>query len=166
MPAFARLSKLARDVAVRVLPKGTRDAIRAFQRRHKLQAVPVGTVDFGSLRRLDPISPIFGLDRDLISVERWYIEKFLDTHRADVRGRVLEMGDPAYTLKFGDGRVTRSDVLNYVEGNPKATIVGDLTNADIVTERCFWVGIYPGLTEDHLEYTAKTIRDFVASASR
>lgn len=137
MPALARLSKLARDVAVRVLPKGTRDAIRAFQRRHRLQAVPVGTVDFGSLRRLDPISPIFGLDRDLISVERWYIEKFLDTHRTDVRGRVLEMGDPGYTVKFGDGRVTQSDVLNYVAGNPKATIVGDLTNAPHIADNTF-----------------------------
>lgn len=137
MPLFARLSKLARDIAVRVLPKGTRDAIRAFQRRHRLQAVPVGTVDFGSLRRLDPVSPIFGIDRDLISVERWYIESFLDRHRGDVRGRVLEMGDPAYTLKFGDGRVTRSDVLNYVEGNPKATIVGDLTDAPQIPDNTF-----------------------------
>ncbi|MDG6079362.1 lipopolysaccharide biosynthesis protein RfbH [Erythrobacter litoralis] len=40
-------------------------------------------------------------------------------------------------------------------------VVGELTNADIVTERCFWVGIYPGLDEDHLEYTAECISKFV-----
>ena len=32
----------------------------------KLRAVPVGSVDFGSLDRLDPISAIFGKDRDLL----------------------------------------------------------------------------------------------------
>jgi CDP-6-deoxy-D-xylo-4-hexulose-3-dehydrase len=40
-------------------------------------------------------------------------------------------------------------------------VVGDLTNADIVTERCFWVGIYPGLGESQIGYTAETIAKFV-----
>lgn len=40
-------------------------------------------------------------------------------------------------------------------------VVGDLTNADIITDRCFWIGLYPGLTEAHLEYTTGVIRDFV-----
>ena len=43
-------------------------------------------------------------------------------------------------------------------------VVGELTNADIVTERCFWVGIYPGLDEDHLTYTAETLRNFLRQA--
>ena len=40
-------------------------------------------------------------------------------------------------------------------------VVGELTNADIVTERCFWVGIYPGLDERQIGYTADTIEKFV-----
>jgi CDP-6-deoxy-D-xylo-4-hexulose-3-dehydrase len=40
-------------------------------------------------------------------------------------------------------------------------VVGELTNADIVTDRTFWVGIYPGLAEDHLQFVNETIRDFV-----
>ena len=43
-------------------------------------------------------------------------------------------------------------------------VVGELTNADIVTERCFWVGIYPGLDEDHLTYTAETLCNFLRQA--
>ena len=43
-------------------------------------------------------------------------------------------------------------------------VVGDLTNADIVTERTFWIGLYPGLTEDHIAYATDTIRDFVRRA--
>jgi CDP-6-deoxy-D-xylo-4-hexulose-3-dehydrase len=40
-------------------------------------------------------------------------------------------------------------------------VVGELTNADIVTERCFWVGIYPGLDERQIGYTADTIEKYV-----
>ena len=40
-------------------------------------------------------------------------------------------------------------------------VAGDLANADIVTERTFWIGIYPGLGDDHLEYVAQTIQKFV-----
>jgi CDP-6-deoxy-D-xylo-4-hexulose-3-dehydrase len=42
-------------------------------------------------------------------------------------------------------------------------VVGDLTNADVVTRNCFWIGLFPGLTEDHLAYTVETIADFVAA---
>lgn len=41
-------------------------------------------------------------------------------------------------------------------------VVGELTNADLVTTDTFWIGLYPGLTEDHLDYTASTIAAFVA----
>ena len=37
-------------------------------------------------------------------------------------------------------------------------VVGDLTNADRVMHQTFWVGIYPGLSNQHLEYTAASIR--------
>ena len=40
-------------------------------------------------------------------------------------------------------------------------VVGDLTNADIVTERTFWIGIYPGLGEDHLQFVAEKIHQFI-----
>jgi SAM-dependent methyltransferase len=94
-------------------------------------------VAYGDLRRLTPISPVFGLDRGLPIIDRYYIEAFLAKHAADIRGRVLEMGDPAYTSRFGGDRVTRSDVLHYVAGNPKATIVGDLTTADHIPSDSF-----------------------------
>jgi CDP-6-deoxy-D-xylo-4-hexulose-3-dehydrase len=43
-------------------------------------------------------------------------------------------------------------------------VVGDLTNADIVTERTFWLGLYPGLNEEHVAYVADTVRGFLAGA--
>lgn len=137
MPVIAKVRDAARGVATALLPLGLREWMRGVQRRYRLQAVPVGSVDFGSLRRLSPISPIFGKDRDLVSVERYYIERFLADHAADIRGRTLEMGDPAYTLRFGGDRVTQPDVLHYVPGNPQATVVADLTDAPHIPDDSF-----------------------------
>lgn len=40
-------------------------------------------------------------------------------------------------------------------------VVGDLTNADIVTERTFWLGVFPGLTDAHIDYMVECVRNFV-----
>lgn len=136
MTPAARLEKIVRDSATVLLPLKLRQWIRKQQRLHKLQSVPVGSVDFGGLRRLSPISTVFGQDRDLLTIERFYIEEFLARHAADIRGRCLEMGDPAYTLKFGSS-VTQPDVMSYVEGNPQATIVADLTDAPHIPDDSF-----------------------------
>src|SRR5215470_13323152 len=118
------------------LPLGLRRWLRARQHRHRLQWPRRGSVDFGGLRRLTPVSRIVGFDRGL-PIDRYYIERFLGTHAGDVRGRVLEIGDDRYTRQFGGGRVTRSDVLHVVAGNPQATIVADLTRADAVPSGSF-----------------------------
>lgn len=96
----------------------------------------VGRMRFGNLRRLTPISRVFGFDRGQ-PIDRYYIEAFLAKHAEDIRGNVLEIGDDSYTRKFGDDRITRSDVLHAVEGNPKATIVADLTCADHIPSDAF-----------------------------
>jgi CDP-6-deoxy-D-xylo-4-hexulose-3-dehydrase len=41
--------------------------------------------------------------------------------------------------------------------------VGDLKNADVVMNRAFWVGVYPGLTAAMIDYLLETIHDFVIS---
>ena len=97
--------------------------------RRRLLGIPrPGSVAWGDLRRLEPISRDFGTDRGL-PVDRYYIERFLSQNAGDVKGRVLEIGDRTYTVKYGEDRVTRSDVLHVKPGNPVATIVGDLTDA-------------------------------------
>lgn len=97
---------------------------------------PLGRVRFGDLRRQTPISRYFGLDRGR-PIDRYYIENFLARHGEDIRGRVLEVGDNTYTRNFGAGRVARSEVLHVSEGNPMATYVGDLANADHIPGEAF-----------------------------
>jgi SAM-dependent methyltransferase len=93
-------------------------------------------VEFGSLRRVTPISRDWGWDRGL-PLDRYYIETFLSGHREDIRGRVLEIGDNTYTRRFGADRVAVSDVLHVEDGNPLATIVADLTQADHIPAEIF-----------------------------
>ena len=92
--------------------------------------------DWGELRRLRPVSREFGYDRGL-PVDRYYIERFLETHRQDVAGRTLEIGDDEYTRRYGGGRVTRRDVLHVHARNPAATIVGDLIDAPQIADGIF-----------------------------
>ena len=40
-------------------------------------------------------------------------------------------------------------------------VVGDLTNADIVTDRTFWIGLYPGLGSEQLHYAGETLTKFL-----
>jgi hypothetical protein len=77
----------------------------------------------------EPLSRVFGSDRGR-PIDRWYIERFLERHRGDVRGRVLEVAERTYTEWYGDGAVTSSDILYAAEGLPEATVVGDLATGD------------------------------------
>ena len=84
----------------------------------------------GTLRRTTPLSGEWGFERGT-PIDRHYIEHFLNEHRSDIRGRVLEIKNDAYTKRFGRG-LERCDVLDIDPGNPRATIVSDLTAADAV----------------------------------
>ncbi|MCR8577392.1 lipopolysaccharide biosynthesis protein RfbH [Streptomyces sp. Isolate_219] len=42
-------------------------------------------------------------------------------------------------------------------------VSGELTNSDTVTEHTFWVGVYPGLTEEMIDYVIASITEFVGS---
>lgn len=97
---------------------------------------PFGKVNWGSLRKLAPVSRKFGLDRGR-AIDRYYIENFLLKNCQDVRGRVLEIGGSHYTKLFGNGNQVISDVLHAVPGNPQATLVGDLATGEGIPQGAF-----------------------------
>ncbi len=102
--------------------------------RPPLPLAPAAPVDVVPV----PVSRTFGFDRGL-PIDRYYIEDFLGSCRADVRDRVLEIGSDAYTRRFGGPQVTRRDVLN-VHAAPGTTVVADLTRAENIpaaTYDCF-----------------------------
>jgi len=89
----------------------------------------------GVLRRTTPLSDAWGSDRGT-PVDRYYIEAFLDRHRDDIRGRMLEVRDSRYTSRFGTA-VTAVEVVDVDERNPEATIVADLAAADSIEAESF-----------------------------
>lgn len=40
-------------------------------------------------------------------------------------------------------------------------MVGDLTNTDVIMNRTFWIGVYPGMNDDIVQYMIKVIQYFV-----
>jgi glycosyltransferase involved in cell wall biosynthesis len=96
----------------------------------------LGKVNFGDFHGTEPIGGNFGYDRGL-PVDRHYIEQFLGSNADAIKGRVLEIGDNEYTLKFGRDQVTKSDILHYTAVNPKATFVGDLADPNLLPAGTF-----------------------------
>jgi CDP-6-deoxy-D-xylo-4-hexulose-3-dehydrase len=64
-------------------------------------------------------------------------------------------------LLFG-GNLTRQPAYAGV----RYRVVGDLANSDAVMYGAFWVGVYPGLTEEMLAYVAREIRAFCRAEVR
>jgi SAM-dependent methyltransferase len=89
----------------------------------------------GQLRRLTPIDPNWGFERGT-PIDRVYVDRFISSHAEDIRGRVLEIAAPDYTSRLGSS-VERVDILMAKEGNPQATIVGDLADAPHIPDDTF-----------------------------
>ena len=69
--------------------------------------------------------------------------------------RELESKHIATRLLFG-GNLTRQPAYKEVEYR----VIGDLKNTDFVMRNVFWIGLYPGLTEQMLDYVIDTISHF------
>jgi SAM-dependent methyltransferase len=83
----------------------------------------------------EPICPTWGLSRGQ-PVDRYYVDRFLSRHSADITGHVMEIGDDGYSRRFGSAGVTHTDVLDVNPHNPSATIIADLAEAsDLSSDR-------------------------------
>jgi CDP-6-deoxy-D-xylo-4-hexulose-3-dehydrase len=69
----------------------------------------------------------------------------------------LEARNIATRLLFGGNLARQPAYL----GVPSRTI-GDLSNSDFVMNNTLWLGVYPGLTEEMLNYVVDSIHEFVS----
>ena len=132
-----RLKKLARFLSIQM-----KDSFR-IGRLHGLLSGSRGSmqrsrkaVDFGSLGTAIPISLNFGWDRGT-PIDRYYIESFLAQKAADIKGRVLEVGDDSYSRRYGGSKITKQDVLHLDVKHPNVSLVGDLTQPGVLPEGVF-----------------------------
>lgn len=96
-----------------------------------------------------------------------------------------ENSDPSWfgfllTLRKGSG-IRRTDLLNYLDQHKVGTrllfagnltrqpymlnqhyrVHGELINTDLVMNQTFWIGVYPGLTQEMLDFAAEKIETFL-----
>jgi len=80
-----------------------------------------------------------------------------------------------------DAGFTRDEIVKYLEDNKIATrmlfagnitlhpsfedvkyrIFGDLKNTDIIMNNAFWIGVYPGFTEEMINYILRKFNEFL-----
>ncbi|QMV12973.1 lipopolysaccharide biosynthesis protein RfbH [Vibrio spartinae] len=77
-------------------------------------------------------------------IERVELLKFLDQNKIGTR------------LLFA-GNLTRQPYFD----NVQYRIVGDLTNTDIIMHNTFWIGVYPGLHREHLDFVIEKFEEFL-----
>ena len=87
-------------------------------------------------RDIEPLSYLWGFDRGL-PLNRYYIERFLEEFRGDIRGHCLEFQDSPYTRRYGGDAVTKLDILHIDDSQPQATIVADLTKPNDIPTGTF-----------------------------
>ncbi|HSP23888.1 MAG TPA: methyltransferase domain-containing protein, partial [Saliniramus sp.] len=118
------------------MPPRARLIARRIVRGPGSASPPRGEGNFGDVRRTSPSDPDFGFSRGL-PVDRHFIEAFLEAQSDAIAGRVLEIGDDAYTRRFGGADVTRADVLHVSPDAPGATFTGDLADAPSLPDAAF-----------------------------
>ena len=72
--------------------------------------------------------------------------------------QALEERRIATRLLFG-GNLLRQPAYRGIEHR----VVGELDNADFVMENTFWVGVYPGLSEEQLDYVIESVHEIVGA---
>lgn len=76
-------------------------------------------------------------------VKRVELVTFLDQHKIGTR------------LLFA-GNLTRQPYFESVEYR----VVGELINTDIIMNHTFWIGVFPGLSTDHLDFVIEKFKEF------
>jgi len=77
-------------------------------------------------------------------IDRVELLKFMDQYNIGTR------------LLFA-GNLTRQPYFENVEYR----VVGELTNTDIIMNHTFWVGVFPGLSTDHLDFVIEKFEEFL-----
>ena len=133
------IKKISQKVKYYIKKMKLRNIFKSAQKKakNKTGKIPsTGEISIGDLNRTTPFSTQFGYDRGG-PIDRYYIENFLNDNSSLIRGRVLEIGDNVYTLKYGGSNVTKSDIFHIDDSNEQATFVGDLSNAPHLPSNTF-----------------------------
>ncbi|WP_312612958.1 lipopolysaccharide biosynthesis protein RfbH [Oscillibacter sp.] len=74
--------------------------------------------------------------------------------------RYIEQRNVQTRLLFS-GNLIKHPCFDQMRGGDGYRVVGELTNTDFIMNNTFWVGVYPGMTDEMIDYMAKTILEAV-----
>ena len=87
------------------------------------------------------VKPESGLNRNNVT-------RYIEDHNVQTR------------LLFS-GNLIKHPCFDQMRGTDAYRVVGELTNTDFIMNNTFWVGVYPGMTDEMIDYMAKTIIEAV-----
>ena len=82
-----------------------------------------------------------GLDRNKVT-------KYIEEHNVQTR------------LLFS-GNLIKHPCFDQIRGTDAYRVVGELKNTDFIMSHTFWVGVYPGMTDEKIDYMAQIIKEAV-----
>lgn len=101
--------------------------------------LPKRKIHFIDINRLKPISNTFGFDRGT-PIDRYYIEKFLNSNKESIKGSILEVSENTYSNKYHSGNNDTLNILCFDKDNSGSSIICDLSKPDSIPENysdCF-----------------------------
>ena len=93
---------------------------------------------FGFLLSVKPAS---GLDRNKVT-------RYIEEHNIQTR------------LLFS-GNLIKHPCFDLIRGTDAYRVIGDLANTELIMNNTFWVGVYPGMSDEKIDYMAEVIREAV-----
>jgi CDP-6-deoxy-D-xylo-4-hexulose-3-dehydrase len=97
------------------------------------------------------------------SIPSWF--GFLVTCKADVNRNTMVQyleNQGVQTRMLFAGNLIKHPCFNEMRTTGKGyRVIGELTNTDRIMNDTLWVGVYPGMTDEMIDYMAKTIKDAV-----
>ena len=87
------------------------------------------------------VRPESGLDRNTVT-------RYVEEHNIQTR------------LLFS-GNIIKHPCFDQIRGTDAYRVVGELENTEFIMNHTFWVGVYPGMTDEMIDYMAQIIREAV-----
>ena len=81
-------------------------------------------------------------------IKRNNVTKYLEDHNVQTR------------LLFS-GNLIKHPCFDEFRGTEVYRVTGDLSNTELIMNNAFWIGVYPGMTDEMIDYMAKTIKEAI-----
>lgn len=113
---------------------------------------------------LKDINELILVEKQPLSDPSWF--GFMMTLKDGVkftRNEIVEFLEDAniQTRNLFAGNMLRHPLFHSLEENVEYRVVGELKNTDKIMNDSFWIGLYPGMGDDAINYMIEKIREFV-----